>query len=227
MRKNGGFYLFGHLMRIWWENPCHLTAEKLLIHFFCRNWLLSPVHKCDYIPGFQLPPLRVKLPFSFFFCGIVWRIRVASVLSAADGGQSALSLENQGRGADGGGSQASAKAVSHIKRAFTQAVTWDLRRNSVCSEVIHTSSPLKNDTFVQSREMWFLFWLPPTGPICLSVTVSSSKPKVEIHEHTGEAVQHTSFVSHKFSFWSFNEQNTHIFNIFIHSSWVNLVICIL
>lgn len=27
------------------------------------------------------------------------------------------------------------------------------------------------------------------GPVCLSVTVSSSKPKVEVHEHTGETVQ--------------------------------------
>lgn len=28
----------------------------------------------------------------------------------------------------------------------------------------------------------------PAGPACLSVTVSSSKPKVEVHEHTGETV---------------------------------------
>lgn len=34
----------------------------------------------------------------------------------------------------------------------------------------------------------------PAGPACLSVTVSSSKPRVEVHEHTGETV-HADTVS--------------------------------
>lgn len=37
--------------------------------------------------------------------------------------------------------------------------------------------------------------IAPAGPGCLSVTVSSSKPKVEVHEHTGETAQTTDIDS--------------------------------
>lgn len=35
--------------------------------------------------------------------------------------------------------------------------------------------------------------LTSAGPVILSVTVSSSKPTVEVHEHTGETLQHCDF----------------------------------